>query len=57
VITSKWFGIGCKLLLITNRKSHMGFLSVTLNVIMMSFCIFVTEWHDFWISLHQTDYR
>jgi len=25
VITSKQYGIGCKLVLITNRKSHMGF--------------------------------
>ena len=34
-ITSKWREIGCKLVLITNRKSHMGFRlvpkSVTLN--------------------------
>ena len=34
-ITSKWYEIGCRLVLITNRKSHMGFRlvpkSVTLN--------------------------
>jgi len=35
VITPKWYEIGCQLLLITNRKSHTGFLlvltSMTLN--------------------------
>ena len=51
VITPKWYEIGCQLLLITNRKSHVGFrlvpTSMTLNAVIALILRFFTEFERF----------
>ena len=54
-ITSKWYEIGCQLILITDRKSHMGFRSIPASMILNDFerhnsfyfALFLTEFDSF----------
>jgi len=61
VITSKWYEIGCHLILITNGKSHTGFrlvqTSVTLNGIIALILHYFTELDSFAGWLCHRDWR
>jgi len=58
---NKRYEIGCQLLLITNRKSHMGFWLIptlmTLCGIIPLFCIFFTEFDCFAGQLYHRGWR